>query len=77
MGRIAAMDARQTGGAMTTLAQPLAVATKLRQWAVCRTCGHMWKTRAHVGPPRCVRCEQRVRRAALDAARACAARVQP
>ena len=53
---------------MDMVANPLTVTTRLRRWAVCRNCGHAWKTRALVGSPRCVRCEQRARRAALDAA---------
>jgi tRNA(Ile2) C34 agmatinyltransferase TiaS len=40
------------------------------QWLTCDRCGHVWKSRANSGPPRCSRCERAAKTAALEASHA-------
>lgn len=47
----------------------IAVRTYRPKWLTCDRCGHVWKSRANIGPPRCSRCEQSAKRAAVDASR--------
>ena len=65
------MAQRRDGSSVTVELAPLPA------WRVCRRCGHMWRSRSRGLRFRCRRCEQRIRAAALDAARACAPRVDP
>lgn len=56
-------DTMRTSGAVT-------VRTFRPQWLTCDRCGHVWKSRAKAGQPRCSRCERTAKGAALEASRA-------